>query len=59
MSKDDIFTVLLVGGSSLIPDVQNHLAEYFEGIEVRECETDTIAAGAAILATIIADNYVQ
>ena len=50
ISQDDITHILLVGGSSKIPDVKSYVTEYFdERIEPLEIPDKAIAVGAAIL----------
>lgn len=55
MSKGDIDEVVLVGGSSRIPKIQNMLSEYFNGKEL--CKSvnpdEAVAYGAAVQAHIL------
>lgn len=55
MSKSDVDDIVLVGGSTRIPKVQNMLSEYFNGKEL--CKSinpdEAVAYGAAIQASIL------
>lgn len=55
LSKDDIDTVLLVGGSSKMPQVQDAVQDFFEQEPSKEVNPDeAVAQGAAKQASIIA-----
>ena len=58
LSKEEIDEIVLVGGSSRIPKVQEMLKTYFEGKELcKDVNPDeAVAYGAAIQAAILSDN---
>ena len=58
LSKEEIDEIVLVGGSSRIPKVQEMLMTFFEGKELcKEVNPDeAVAHGAAIQAAILSDN---
>ena len=61
MGKDEIDLILLVGGSTRIPKVQQWLKEYFEDEEGDKINTDVnpdeaVAEGATIMAGILGNQ---
>jgi L1 cell adhesion molecule like protein len=58
LSKGDIHEIVLVGGSTRIPKIQNMLSEFFGGKELsRSINPDeAVAYGAAIQAAILTDG---
>ena len=61
MGKDEIDLILLVGGSTRIPKVQQWLKEYFEDEEGEKVNTDVnpdeaVAEGATIMAGILGNQ---
>lgn len=58
MSKQDIHEVILVGGSTRIPKIQELLKNYFGGKEL--CKSinpdEAVAAGATVQAALLSDN---
>lgn len=58
MSKSDVDDIVLVGGSTRIPKVQNMISEYFGGKEL--CKSinpdEAVAYGASVQAAIISGN---
>lgn len=58
LSKGDIHDVVLVGGSTRIPKIQQMLSEYFNGKEL--CKSvnpdEAVAYGAAVQAAILSGN---
>ena len=61
MGKDEIDIILLVGGSTRIPRVQQWLKEYFEDEDGEKINTDVnpdeaVAEGATIMAGILSDQ---
>lgn len=55
LKKDDIEEIILVGGSTRIPDLQDRLKDYFEGKEVSKGinPDEAVALGAAVQAAIL------
>lgn len=55
MSKGDIDEVILVGGSTRIPKVQNMLSDYFNGKELNKSinPDEAVAYGAAVQASLL------
>lgn len=58
MDKSDINQVILVGGSTRIPKVQEMLRNFFDGKELNKCVSadEAVARGAAILAAIVSGD---
>jgi L1 cell adhesion molecule like protein len=61
MSKSDVNDIVLVGGSTRIPKVQQLLKEYFGGRELcRSINPDeAVAYGAALMAAMLAGNDME
>ncbi|MCI95780.1 heat-shock protein, partial [Trifolium medium] len=59
MDKSSIHDVVLVGGSSRIPKVQQLLQEFFKGKEL--CQSinpdEAVAYGAAVQAAMLCDGF--
>jgi L1 cell adhesion molecule like protein len=57
-SKSDIHEVVLVGGSSRIPKVQQLLSDYFNGKDLNKSVNvdEAVAAGAAVQGAILSGN---
>jgi len=58
MNKSDIDEIVLVGGSSRIPKVQQLLQDYFKGKDLckRINPDEAVAHGAAVLAALLSDG---
>ena len=58
IEKEEIDDVVLVGGSTRIPSIQNELSEYFGGIPLQHSinPDEAVAVGAAIHAAQLADG---
>eukprot|EP00823_Brevimastigomonas_motovehiculus_P003573 TRINITY_DN2199_c0_g1_i1.p1 TRINITY_DN2199_c0_g1~~TRINITY_DN2199_c0_g1_i1.p1 ORF type:complete len:713 (+),score=193.70 TRINITY_DN2199_c0_g1_i1:108-2246(+) len=61
MGKDDVDEVVIVGGSTRIPKVQQLLKEYFNGKELNRSinPDEAIAFGAAVQASILTNGDVE
>jgi len=58
MSKEDIHDIVLVGGSTRIPKIQELLSSYFNGKELNKSinPDEAVAYGAAVQAAILTGN---
>ena len=58
MGKSDIKRVVLIGGSTRIPKIQNLLQEYFNGLELTKSinPDEGVAYGAAVQASILSGH---
>jgi L1 cell adhesion molecule like protein len=58
MSKSDIHDIVLVGGSTRIPRIQELLSQYFNGKELNKSinPDEAVAYGAAVQAAILSGN---
>jgi len=58
MTKDEVSKILLIGGSSHIPKVQEIVQEFFDGKELcHDVDPDVgVAIGAAMMAGILANQ---
>ena len=58
LSKKDIHDIVLVGGSTRIPKIQNLLSEFFGGKELSKSinPDEAVAYGAAVQAAILTNN---
>lgn len=61
MDKSKIDDVVLIGGSSRIPKIQQLLQELFEGIEIHKSinPDEAVAHGAALQATILQVSWIE
>eukprot|EP00833_Pecoramyces_ruminatium_P003300 jgi/Orpsp1_1/1177332/evm.model.c7180000061034.1 len=58
LSKSDIHDIVLVGGSTRIPRVEEIILDYFDGKELMKSinPDEAVAQGAAVLASILSGN---
>ncbi len=58
MSKKDVDEIILVGGSTRIPKIQELLSTYFDGKELNKSvnQDEAVAYGAAVQAAILSGN---
>lgn len=58
MGKSDVHKVVLIGGSTRIPKIQNLLQDYFNGMELTKSinPDEGVAYGAAVQASVLVGN---
>jgi len=58
LGKSQIHDIVLVGGSTRVPKIQNMLSEYFNGKQLNHSinPDEAVAYGAAVQAAILSDK---